>query len=158
MIISFVSDIPGPPEPPFEISDIDSDACSLSWNKPLEDGGSNITNYVVEKCDLSRGDWVNAVSSCGKTGCRLGKLIPGKEYLFRARAENRFGISDPITSDRMVAKFPFGRFTDMVILHYLAFLPGVLITHDWSGKHASRLPECFEVAILCLSIYLVFKL
>lgn len=104
-----MSDIPGPPEPPFEISDIDSDACTLSWNKPTEDGGSNITNYVVEKCDVSRGDWVTALSSCGKAGCRIGKLIPGKEYVFRVRAENRFGISDPLTSERMVAKFPFGK-------------------------------------------------
>lgn len=104
-----ISDIPGPPQGPVEISDIDSDACSISWNKPLEDGGSNITNYVVEKCDLSRGDWVTALSSCPKTSCRLGKLIPGKEYVFRIRAENRFGVSDSIQSDRMVAKFPFGR-------------------------------------------------
>lgn len=103
-----LSDIPGPPEGPVEISDIDSDACSLSWSKPLEDGGSNITNYVVEKCDVSRGDWVTAVSSVAKTSCRLGKLIPGKEYVFRIRAENRFGVSDPVQSDRMVAKFPFG--------------------------------------------------
>lgn len=58
---------------------------------------------------MSRGDWVTAISSCGKTGCRLGKLIPGKEYTFRVRAENRFGISDPITSERMIAKFPFGK-------------------------------------------------
>lgn len=108
--LSCVSDIPGPPEGPVEISDIDSDACSLSWNKPLEDGGSNITNYVVEKCDVSRGDWVTAVSSVSKTSCRLGKLIPGKEYVFRIRAENRFGLSDPIQSDRMVAKFPFGKY------------------------------------------------
>lgn len=109
LTILCVSDIPGPPEGPVEISDIDSDACSLSWNKPLEDGGSNITNYVVEKCDVSRGDWVTAVSSVSKTSCRLGKLIPGKEYVFRIRAENRFGVSDPIQSERMVARFPFGK-------------------------------------------------
>lgn len=110
MFFLCASDIPGPPEGPVEISDIDSDACSLSWNKPLEDGGSNITNYVVEKCDVNRGDWVTAVSSCSKTSCRLGKLIPGKEYVFRIRAENRFGVSDSIQSGRMVAKFPFGEF------------------------------------------------
>lgn len=104
-----MSDIPGAPEGPVVVSDIDSDACSLSWHKPLEDGGSNITNYVVEKCDVSRGDWVTATSSGQKTSCRLGKLIPGKEYGFRIRAENRFGLSDPIQSDRMVAKFPFGK-------------------------------------------------
>uniref|UniRef100_A0A3Q2DID6 Titin n=1 Tax=Cyprinodon variegatus TaxID=28743 RepID=A0A3Q2DID6_CYPVA len=100
----YIADIPGPPEGPVEISDIDSDACSLSWNKPLEDGGSNITNYVIEKCDVTRGDWVTALSSCAKTSCRLGKLIPGKEFVFRIRAENRFGVSDPLQSERMVAK------------------------------------------------------
>lgn len=63
---------------------------------------------MVEKCDVSRGDWVTALSSCGKAGCRIGKLISGKEYVFRVRAENRFGVSDPLTSERMVAKFPFG--------------------------------------------------
>lgn len=104
----FATDIPGPPEPPFEISEIDSDACTLSWHLPLEDGGSNITNYVVEKCDVSRGDWITAVTSVTKTSCRVGKLIPEQEYIFRVRAENRFGVSEPISSGRMVAKFSFG--------------------------------------------------
>lgn len=101
-------DIPGPPQPPFEISDIDADACSLSWHIPLEDGGSPITNYVVEKCDVSRGDWITVVASVTKTNCRLGKLTPGQEYMFRVRAENRFGISEPLQSDKMVARFQFG--------------------------------------------------
>lgn len=104
------ADAPGPPQPPFDISDIDADACSLSWHIPLEDGGSNITNYIVEKCDVSRGDWVTALASVTKTSCRIGKLIPGQEYIFRVRAENRFGISEPLTSPKMLAKFPFGMF------------------------------------------------
>lgn len=111
--ISFLSvhaDVPGPPQPPFDISDIDADACSLSWHIPLEDGGSNVTNYIVEKCDVSRGDWVTALASVTKTSCRVGKLIPGQEYIFRVRAENRFGISEPLTSPKMLAKFPFGMF------------------------------------------------
>lgn len=104
------ADAPGPPQPPFDISDIDADACSLSWHIPLEDGGSNITNYIVEKCDVSRGDWVTALASVTKTSCRIGKLVPGQEYVFRVRAENRFGISEPLTSPKMLAKFPFGMF------------------------------------------------
>ena len=108
--LSVHADAPGPPQPPFDISDIDADACSLSWHIPLEDGGSNITNYIVEKCDVSRGDWVTALASVTKTSCRLGKLIPGQEYIFRVRAENRFGISEPLTSPKMLAEFPFGMF------------------------------------------------
>uniref|UniRef100_A0A672NWE0 Titin n=1 Tax=Sinocyclocheilus grahami TaxID=75366 RepID=A0A672NWE0_SINGR len=68
----------------------------------------NITNYIVEKCDVSRGDWVT-VASCTKTSCRIGKLTPGKEYGFRVRAENRFGISEPIYSEKMIARHPFGK-------------------------------------------------
>lgn len=102
-------DIPGPPEGPLEVLDVDVDACTLQWNSPAEDGGSNITNYIVEKCDVTRGDWVPAVSSCTKTSCRVSKLTPGKEYGFRVRAENRFGISEPIYSEKMIARHPFGR-------------------------------------------------
>ncbi|KAJ8416941.1 hypothetical protein AAFF_G00328190 [Aldrovandia affinis] len=102
-----IMDIPGPPEPPFEISEMDIDACTLSWHAPREDGGSNITNYVIEKFDVSRGDWVTVVASCTATTYRVGKLTPGKEYSFRVRAENRFGISAPIVSERMTAKFSF---------------------------------------------------
>lgn len=28
--------------------------------------------------------------------------------MFRVRAENRFGISEPLTSGKMIARFPFG--------------------------------------------------
>lgn len=107
-ICFFHTDKPGPPQPPFDISEIDADACTLSWHIPLEDGGSNITNYVVEKCDVNRGDWVTALSSVTKTSCRIGKLIPGEEYMFRVRAENRFGISEPLASGKMIARYPFG--------------------------------------------------
>lgn len=107
--MDFFADIPGPPQPPFDISEIDVDACSLNWHIPFEDGGSNITNYVVEKCDLSRGDWVTAIASVTKTNCRIGKLISGNEYMLRVRAENRFGVSEPLTSAKMIAKYQFGK-------------------------------------------------
>lgn len=71
---------------------------------------------------MSRGDWVTAVSSVSKTSCRLGKLIPGKEYVFRIRAENRFGVSDPVQSDRMVAKFPFGKILVTVVAFEECFM------------------------------------
>lgn len=40
----------------------------------------------------------------------MTKLITGKEYGFRVRAENRFGISEPIYSERIIARYPFGEF------------------------------------------------
>lgn len=115
-----VSDIPGPPEPPFEITEIDIDNCTLSWHTPREDGGSNITNYVVEKCDVSSGDWVTAVTSCTSTSCKVGKLTPGKEYCFRVRAENRFGISEPIVSQKMIAQYSFGEISSLLATNSFA--------------------------------------
>lgn len=102
------ADIPGPPEAPLEITEQDIDACTLLWNPPQEDGGTNITNYIVEKCDVSQGDWIIVSSSCTKTSFRMTKLTTGKEYSFRVRAENRFGISEPIYSEKMIARYPFG--------------------------------------------------
>lgn len=105
--VSFL-DIPGPPQGPLQILEVDVDACTLAWDSPAEDGGSNITNYIVEKCDVTRGDWVTVVS-CTKTSCRVGKLTCGKEYGFRVRAENRFGISEPIYAEKVIARYPFGK-------------------------------------------------
>lgn len=106
-----VTDIPGPPEGPLKIVEVDTDACTLAWNQPEEDGGSSITNYIVEKCDVTRGDWVTASAACTQTSCRVGKLTQGKEYGFRVRAENRYGISEPIYSAKMIARHPFGEFS-----------------------------------------------
>jgi len=101
------ADIPGPPEA-LEVTEVDIDACTLLWNSPQENGGSNITNYIVEKCDVSQGDWVPVTASCTNTSFRVTKLTYGKEYGFRVRAENRFGVSAPIYSEKMIARHPFG--------------------------------------------------
>ncbi|KAK5639402.1 hypothetical protein RI129_011894 [Pyrocoelia pectoralis] len=48
-----VVDKPQPPQGPLDVSDITPDNCSLAWRPPLDDGGSPITNYIVEKLDPS---------------------------------------------------------------------------------------------------------
>lgn len=48
-------DKPMPPQGPLEVSDITPETCCLAWKAPLDDGGSPITNYVVEKLETSTG-------------------------------------------------------------------------------------------------------
>lgn len=53
-----------------EITDITPENCSLSWKPPADDGGSPVTNYVVEKLDpaLNASDSINSFYSvvvCG---------------------------------------------------------------------------------------------
>jgi hypothetical protein len=50
-LIICLSDKPLPPQGPLDVSDITPETCSLSWKPPTDDGGSPITNYIVEKLD-----------------------------------------------------------------------------------------------------------
>ena len=45
----FVADAPGKPEGPIDYKDMMGDSLTLTWKPPKDDGGSDITNYIVEK-------------------------------------------------------------------------------------------------------------
>lgn len=53
-----VLDRPGKPEGPIKPTEIVADAMTLHWNPPKDNGGDEITNYVVEKKDPNTGEWV----------------------------------------------------------------------------------------------------
>lgn len=102
-----VVDKPLPPQGPLDISDITPDNCSLAWRPPLDDGGSPITNYIVEKLDTN-GIWVKVSSFVRNTHYDVMSLEPNKKYSFRVRAENQYGISEPLEStEPITAKYPF---------------------------------------------------
>lgn len=83
-------DKPGPPRN-LNISDVRSDSCYITWMGPEDDGGSVITNYVVERKDVASAQWV-AISSSSKKRSHMAKyLMEGTQYLFRVAAENQYG-------------------------------------------------------------------
>ena len=51
----------------------------LSWEPPLEDGGSEITNYIVDKRETSRPNWAQVSATVPITSCSIEKLIEGHE-------------------------------------------------------------------------------
>lgn len=105
-----VLDRPGPPNGPLEITDIAPDCCTLSWKPPSYDGGSPITNYIVEKLCMTGVDtkWVKVSSFVRNLTCTVPNLSPGQQYKFRVRAENQFGISEPLENpDPIIAKYQF---------------------------------------------------
>jgi serine/threonine protein kinase len=88
-----ISDRPDPPRFPI-VETIGDDFVNLSWKAPLWDGGSTITNYIIEKREASMSSWVK----CGHTRFLLHQITglnPSKEYEFRVFAENVFGRSEP---------------------------------------------------------------
>jgi len=91
------------------VTDVTKETCVVSWKPPLDNGGCPVERYVVEKQDTARGGWTPAGEVNGDTNSlRVTKLTPGKEYLFRVRAVNKEGESDPLeTSAATLAKNPF---------------------------------------------------
>ena len=53
-----VIDRPASPEGPLKVSDITNTTAVLSWQPPKDDGGAPIDNYIIEKMDVARGEWV----------------------------------------------------------------------------------------------------
>lgn len=87
---------------------VERDAMSVSWRKPPSDGGSMITDYIVERQELPSSNWTKVASvSSSKLSCKINYLIHGKEYRFRVSARNKVGMSEPTTGPATVMKSPF---------------------------------------------------
>lgn len=51
--------------------------------------------------------WTNVSHDCVHSSIKVCKLTKGNEYIFRIRAQNRFGISSALTSNSVNIKHPF---------------------------------------------------
>ncbi len=103
-----VLDVPGQPGGPLDISELDAESCTLTWKPPNDDGGNEISNYVVEKKEIGSEKWSKVSSNHAGTTCHIRGLEEGCKYEFRVMAENSLGQSEPlITSDSVTAKWPF---------------------------------------------------
>ncbi|XP_010131919.1 PREDICTED: obscurin-like [Buceros rhinoceros silvestris] len=96
---------PDPPEEP-EVLSKNSHSVTLSWHKPLSDGGCDILGYNVERKILGVG-W----QSCSKgiiqnTEFMVDNLTPGEPYRFRVSAVNKVGASEPVHFPQMVQLEP----------------------------------------------------
>ena len=85
-----VSDRPDSPRWP-QTSQIGTDSMVLEWQVPTWDGGSSITNYVVDKQELPM---TSRVGHTRFTLMPITSLIPGNEYRFRVFPKNVYGRSD----------------------------------------------------------------
>ena len=95
---------------PLEVDDITKSGCRLSWRPPEDDGGKPITGYIVEKMDKASGRWVPVSrTEPNVTECPVKGLQEGHEYMFRVKAVNDEGESEPLESDAAIqAKDPYG--------------------------------------------------
>lgn len=107
----FFSDKPCIPEGPLVVEALLKSSVVISWKTSKDDGGSMITNYLVEKREAKEGEqWHLVSSSISGTTCRVLNLTENAGYYFRVSAQNQYGVSEPLEIPSVViVKSPFGK-------------------------------------------------
>ncbi|KAF7214262.1 myosin light chain kinase [Nothobranchius furzeri] len=85
------------PDPPAKVpaaSDVRRSSLTLSWYGPTYDGGSAVQSYQLEIWDSVEQQWKHLVS-CNSTSYNVQDLLPERQYKFRVRAQNIYGIGEP---------------------------------------------------------------
>ena len=107
---SFEVDKPDAPEGPLQYSDVMANSIKLAWKPPLENNGGEISGYVVEKCPVGSNVWERVPGFCPGEKMTVKGLEEGKKYLFRVKAENMYGVSEPLIGGSVTAENPFGAY------------------------------------------------
>lgn len=120
-MLFFSSDEPGPPPPPTP-THVDRTSIHLTWSPPDDDGGSEVTGYIIEKRDKSRNKWTKVNKEpIPETSFTVTGLTEEAIYDFRVSAVNKAGEGPPsLPSDTLKAKLPFGELLMLpsAILHF----------------------------------------
>ena len=104
-------DKPSRPTGPLKVEEVRANHVKVKWQKPEDNGGTDITGYVLEKMDMDTGRWIPAgeVGPNEDTFTFTG-LTPKKKYKFRVKAVNKEGESEPLEVDEAIlAKNPYGK-------------------------------------------------
>lgn len=112
IILCFIIFPKDPPSAPrwLEVVNITKINCDLKWTEPESDGGSPITNYVVEKRDVRRRTWQAVDTTVKDTKYTVTPLNEGSLYVFRVAAENAAGIGEFCElEDSILAKDTFSK-------------------------------------------------
>lgn len=87
-------DKPDPPAGVPAASDVRRSSLTLSWYGPTYDGGSIVKSYNLEIWNSLDNTWSD-LTSCNSTSYHVQQLLPDRQYKFRVRAVNMYGIGEP---------------------------------------------------------------
>ncbi|XP_060131882.1 myosin light chain kinase, smooth muscle isoform X2 [Zootoca vivipara] len=96
-----IVDKPDPPAGTPCASDIRSSSLTLSWYGSSYDGGSAVQSYTVEIWNTVDKKWTD-LTTCRSTSYNVQDLLADREYKFRVRAANVYGISEPSHESELV--------------------------------------------------------
>ncbi|XP_054828903.1 myosin light chain kinase, smooth muscle-like [Eublepharis macularius] len=96
-----IVDKPDPPAGRPCASDIRSSSLTISWYGSSYDGGSAVQSYTVEIWNTADNKWTD-LTTCRSTSFNVQDLLSDREYKFRVRAANVYGISEPSQESELV--------------------------------------------------------
>lgn len=111
LIFTFVcfnfSDVPGPV---LDLKPVVTNRkmCLLNWSDPADDGGSEITGFIIERKDAKMHTWRQPIET-ERSKCDITGLLEGQEYMFRVIAKNKFGCGPPVEIGPILAVDPLGK-------------------------------------------------
>ncbi|XP_044031649.1 immunoglobulin-like and fibronectin type III domain-containing protein 1 [Siniperca chuatsi] len=98
-----VLDKPTPPLGPVDIIESSAACIDFKWRPPKDNGGSPITDYILERQQIGRNSW----KKLGKIGpepkYRDTDVDHGRKYCYHIRAETDQGISEMMETDDIQA-------------------------------------------------------
>lgn len=90
-----VCDVPSIPVD-IQVVDVNKSSVILHWEKPLYDGGSRLTAFVIEACKVGTDRWMScATVKSSVQRYTVDALTEKDQYLFRVKALNSRGASEP---------------------------------------------------------------
>lgn len=100
----------------------------LKWTAPERDGGSPITNYIVEKRDVRRKGWQAVDTTVKELKYTVTPLTDGSLYVFRVAAENAVGPSEYCELvDSVLAKDTFSKPKSLGNLYFIFFKGNLMV-------------------------------
>lgn len=69
--LCFPADRPTPPVGPVVFDEVHREYMVISWKPPLDSGGVDLSNYIIEKRDTNRDMWTTVTSATTKTTCKV---------------------------------------------------------------------------------------
>lgn len=96
-----ILDKPGPPRD-LKTASVTEDSVMLTWMPPSDNGGTDVTSYVVEKREALRMTW-QPVGTTSETTMKVPNLSEGAQYVFRVSAVNKVGTGAPEELSRAIA-------------------------------------------------------
>lgn len=92
---------------------VTKDSCTLSWKKPISDGGSRIIAYVLEVLN-GEDKWKELLRSKNMQ-YSAKDLVEGREYKYRVFATNDSG-DGPVKELAVIAKDVNGEISNFVFV------------------------------------------